>query len=35
VVRRRRAAGDIAWNWNIGLLSPSLPSADSNQEIGE
>ena len=21
---RRRAAGDVAWNWNTGLLSPSL-----------
>ena len=25
VVCRRRAAGDIPWNWNIGLASPPLP----------
>ena len=25
VVCRRRAAGDIAWNWNIGIISPPLP----------
>lgn len=25
VVRRRRAAGDIAWNWNVGVASPPLP----------
>ena len=25
VVCRRRAAGDIAWNWNVGLWSPPLP----------
>lgn len=25
VVCRRRAAGDIAWNWNVGLYSPKLP----------
>jgi para-nitrobenzyl esterase len=27
VVCRRRAAGDIAWNWNVGLASPKLPPA--------
>jgi para-nitrobenzyl esterase len=26
VVCRRRAAGDIAWNWNVGLASPKLPA---------
>lgn len=26
VVCRRRAAGDIPWNWNIGVISPPLPS---------
>ena len=26
VVCRRRASGDIAWNWNIGLASPPLPA---------
>ncbi|AMO70619.1 carboxylesterase/lipase family protein [Sphingorhabdus sp. M41] len=25
VVCRRRAAGDTAWNWNIGVISPPLP----------
>jgi para-nitrobenzyl esterase len=25
VVCRRRAAGDIAWNWNVGIVSPPLP----------
>ncbi|WP_417620610.1 carboxylesterase/lipase family protein [Parasphingorhabdus sp.] len=25
VVCRRRAAGDIAWNWNVGIASPPLP----------
>ena len=24
---RRRARGDVAWNWNAGLISPSLPRA--------
>jgi para-nitrobenzyl esterase len=26
VVCRRRAAGGIAWNWNVGLASPPLPA---------
>jgi para-nitrobenzyl esterase len=25
VVCRRRAAGDVGWNWNVGLYSPKLP----------
>jgi para-nitrobenzyl esterase len=25
-VCRRRASGDIAWNWNVGLYSPKLPA---------
>ncbi|MDR3511212.1 MAG: carboxylesterase family protein [Caulobacteraceae bacterium] len=25
VVCRRRAAGDQAWNWNVGIVSPPLP----------
>jgi len=25
VVCRRRAAGDISWNWNVGIASPTLP----------
>ncbi len=25
VVRRRRTAGNMAWNWNVGILSPPLP----------
>lgn len=29
VVRRRREAGDIAWNWNAGLLSPPTPPASA------
>jgi para-nitrobenzyl esterase len=24
-VCRRRASGDLAWNWNVGLYSPKLP----------
>ncbi|HWQ88092.1 carboxylesterase/lipase family protein [Brevundimonas sp.] len=27
VVCRRRVAGSIPWNWNFGVLSPSLPPA--------
>lgn len=27
VVCRRRAAGGMAWNWNVGLVSPPLPAA--------
>jgi len=26
VVCRRRAAGDIPWNWNVGVASPPLPA---------
>ncbi len=26
---RRRTSGDMAWNWNVGLLSPRLPSPDA------
>ena len=26
VVCRRRASGDLAWNWNVGVASPTLPS---------
>ncbi|MGD0142552.1 MAG: carboxylesterase family protein [Rhizomicrobium sp.] len=26
VVCRRRASGDLSWNWNVGLVSPPLPS---------
>jgi para-nitrobenzyl esterase len=26
VMCRRRADGGIAWNWNVGLLSPPLPA---------
>jgi para-nitrobenzyl esterase len=26
VVCRRRAAGNVAWNWNVGVVSPPLPS---------
>jgi para-nitrobenzyl esterase len=27
VVCRRRASGNLAWNWNVGILSPKFPSA--------
>jgi para-nitrobenzyl esterase len=26
VVCRRRASGDQAWNWNVGIVSPKLPA---------
>jgi para-nitrobenzyl esterase len=26
VVRRRMAAGDIPWNWNVGIAAPPLPA---------
>lgn len=26
VVCRRRASGTLSWNWNVGLVSPTLPS---------
>ena len=26
VVCRRRAAGTIPWNWNVGVASPMLPA---------
>jgi para-nitrobenzyl esterase len=26
VVCRRHAAGNVAWNWNVGLLAPPLPA---------
>jgi len=29
VVCRRVAAGDLAWNWNVGLASPKLPAASA------
>ncbi len=27
VVCRRRAQGDLAWHWNVGVVAPPLPSA--------
>lgn len=27
---RRRAGGALAWNWNVGLVSPKLPEASSD-----
>ena len=30
VVCRRRAKGDVAWNWNMGLASPPLPDPAPN-----
>lgn len=30
IICRRRAAGDVQWNWNVGIISPPLPpGADS------
>ncbi len=29
VMCRRRAQGDLAWNWNVGVVSPPLPPAVS------
>jgi len=29
VVCRRRAQGDLAWNWNVGIVSPPLPRQKS------
>jgi len=26
VMCRRRAKGGIAWNWNVGIVSPPLPA---------
>jgi para-nitrobenzyl esterase len=26
VVCRRRASGEIGWNWNWGIVSPKMPS---------
>lgn len=28
-VCRRRASGDLAWNWNVGVISPRLPADDA------
>jgi para-nitrobenzyl esterase len=30
VVCRRRAKGDLPWNWNVGLVSPPLPPQSAN-----
>jgi para-nitrobenzyl esterase len=32
VIRRRRAAGNLAWNWNVGIASPPLPPAEAEIE---
>ena len=32
VVCRRRASGDQAWNWNVGLASPKLPGQSAQYE---
>ena len=29
VMCRRRAQGDISWNWNVGIVSPQLPAGAS------
>ena len=28
-VCRRRSSGDLAWNWNVGIISPRLPTDDA------
>jgi len=28
-VCRRRSSGDLAWNWNVGVVSPRLPADDT------
>jgi para-nitrobenzyl esterase len=30
VMCRRRAQGDLSWNWNVGVVSPPLPSGVSS-----
>ena len=30
VMCRRRAQGDLSWNWNVGLVSPPLPAGVSS-----
>jgi para-nitrobenzyl esterase len=30
VVCRRRADGNLSWNWNVGIISPSLPARTAN-----
>jgi len=36
VVCRRRASGDMPWNWNVGIASPKLPSQSTQckQSLG-
>ena len=29
IVCRRRASGDQAWGWNVGIVSPPLPPQTS------
>jgi para-nitrobenzyl esterase len=29
VMCRKRATGQVAWNWNVGLASPVLPRPTS------
>ena len=29
VVCRRRAAGNVPWNWNVGIISPPLPPKEA------
>lgn len=31
---RRRARGDLAWNWNTGILSPPLAAQDACRGVG-
>jgi para-nitrobenzyl esterase len=32
VVCRRRASGDQAWNWNVGIAAPRLPGRRTQRE---
>ncbi|ESQ92769.1 carboxylesterase [Asticcacaulis sp. AC460] len=34
VVCRRRARGDTAWNWNVGIVSPPLPDLKPSEKAG-
>ncbi|WP_300395867.1 carboxylesterase family protein [Henriciella sp.] len=32
IICRRRAAGDVQWNWNVGIISPPLPPETASCE---
>jgi para-nitrobenzyl esterase len=33
VVCRRRARGDVPWNWNVGIVSPKLPAKQAQCKL--